>query len=217
MSAKLSAKELLEKLFEADAKVREAEASLLNGDAAGGSDELEKALERAADDAAGLSDAEEGSARLIRLSDLCAQVQGARMADTLIRILNHEDPQVRVAAGEALRDFAYDRYAEVARAIERALSRALRGPALAEVPWILAEIAEPSALPLIARCLKHEDAEVVASSIEALTEIGDPEAVALLEPLTKDKRVVDLEDGDAAFSTTLGELAREAIEELGGR
>jgi HEAT repeat protein len=214
MSAKLSAKELLEKLFEADRKVREAEASLLTDE---GGEELEKALERAADDASALADESESVARLVRLSDLCAQVQGPRMADTLIRILNHDDAQVRVAAGEALRDFAYERYAEVGRAIERAFARDLRGPALAEVPWILAEIAEPSAVPLIARCLKHQDAEVVASGIEALAELGDPEAISLLGPLSQDKRVVELDEGDAAFSTTIGELAREAIEELEAR
>jgi HEAT repeat protein len=214
MTAKRSAKERLSELFDADRRMREAEASLL---ANREDEDLERALERAADDAAALSDAVESAARLVRLADLCAQVQGPRMADTLIRILNHEDPQVRVAAGEALRDFAYDRYAEVARAIERAFSRDLHGPALAEIPWILAEIAEPSAVPLIARCLKHKDPEVVASGIEALSEIGDPEAVPLLEPLLGDRRVVDLDEGDAAFSTTLGELAREAIDDLGAR
>jgi HEAT repeat protein len=170
MNAKRSAREQLETLFEADRKVREAEASLLK-DSPG--DELEQALERAADEGAGHADPVEGAARLVRLADLCAQVQGPRMADTLIRVLNHEDPQVRVAAGEALRDFAYDRYAEVARSIERAIQRGMRGPALAELPWILAEIAEPSAVPLIARFLDHEDGEVIASSIEALAEIEE--------------------------------------------
>ncbi len=215
MSAIPNAKALLEQLFEADRRVREAEASLLAASSSG--EDLEKLLERAADAAFGLADREEGSARLIRLSDLCAQVQGPRMADTLLNILNHEDPQVRVAAGEALRDFAYDRYAEIARAVERLFARDAHGPALSEIPWILAEIAEPSALPLIARCLKHNDPEVVASAIEALAEIGDAEAIALLEPWVKDKRVVELDEGETAFSTTLGELAREAIDELGDR
>jgi HEAT repeat protein len=215
MSAQPNAKALLEQLFDADRRVREAEASLLASASSG--EDLEKALERAVDTAAGLPDHDESIARLIRLSDLCAQVQGPRMADTLLAILNHEEPQVRVAAGEALRDFAYDRYAEVARAVERLFERDVHGPALSEVPWILAEIAEPSAVPLISRCLKHKDPEVVASAIEALAEIGDPEAVALLEPLTKDKRVVDLDEGETAFSTTLGELASEAIAELDDR
>lgn len=207
----MSAKQLLDALFDADRKVREAEALLF---ADSDEQELAKALERATEQALALSDAREAQGQLIRLADLCAQVQGQRMAGTLVRILNHEAPEVRVAAGEALRDFAYDRYAEVARAIEQAFEDKLSGPALAEVPWILAEIGEPSALPLIARCLAHPDPEVVASGIEALAELGDPEAIPLLKQLSKDKRVVELSEADTSYSTTLGELALEAISEL---
>jgi HEAT repeat protein len=209
----MSAKQLLEALFEADRKLRDAEELLF---AQADTEELSRALERATDVALGMSDQREGVAQLVRLSDLCAQVQGARMADTLVRILNHDEPEVRLAAGEALRDFAYDRYAEVARALERALDKELEGPALEEIPWILAEVAEPSALPLIGRCLAHKNAEVVASAIEALAELGDPEAESMLQKLVKDKRVVSLEEGGASYSTTLGELAAEAISELSG-
>jgi HEAT repeat protein len=214
----MSAKPLLDALFEADRKLREAEAALLafpqrEGDA----DALAREFERATDQAFELSDGVEAAARLARLADLCAQSQGPRTADTLLRILNHPSPEVRVAAGEALRDFAYDRYAEVARAIERAIEQKLSGPALAEVPWILAEIGEPSALPLIGRMLKHPDAEVVASSIEALAELGDPAGAELLAPLAKDRRVVQLEEDDAGYTTTLGELASEALGELSSR
>jgi hypothetical protein len=207
----MSAKQLLDALFDADRRAREAEALLF---AESAEDELGKALERAVEQALGLGDAHEAQGRLIRLSDLCAQVQGPSMASSLLRILNYESPEVRMAAGEALRDFAYDRYAEVARAIERALDDELVGPALAEVPWILAEIGEPSALPLIARCLSHRDVEVVASAIEALAELGDPEAIPALTPLTRDKRVVELSEGDGSYSTTIAELASEAVSEL---
>jgi len=207
----MSAKQLLDALFEADRKVREAEALLF---AESDEQELSKALERATEQALALSEAREAHGQLIRLADLCAQVQGQRMASSLVRILNHEAPEVRVAAGEALRDFAYDRYAEVARAIEQAFEEQLSGPALAEVPWILAEIGEPSALPLIARCLAHPDPEVVASGIEALAELGDPEAIPLLKPLAKDKRVVELSEADTSYSTTIAELALEAMSEL---
>lgn len=210
----MSAKELLEALFDADRKLREAEATLLD-DAP--PDDLAQALERAVDQAFGLGDAAEANARLSRVADLCVQVQGPRTADTLVRIVNHPAPEVRVAAGEALRDFAYDRYAEVARAIERAFERDLQGPALSEIPWILAEIGEPSALPLIARCLKHTDPEVVASGIEAITELGDDSAVPLLKPLLSDRRVVQLEEDDSSYSTTIAELASEAISELEAR
>lgn len=214
----MSAKSLLEALFDADRKLRDAEAALLayptsEADA----DALAREFERAADQAFGLSDGVEAAARLSRLADLCAQAQGPRSADTLLRILNHPSPEVRVAAGEALRDFAYDRYAEVARAIERAIDQKLSGPALGEVPWILAEIGEPSALPLIGRMLKHPDVEVVASCIEALAELGDPAGAELLSPFAKDRRVVQLEEDDAGYTTTLGELASEALGELSGR
>lgn len=207
----MTVKQRLDALFEADRKLRDSEAALL---AEADTEELARALERAADQALGTRDDEEAEARLTRIADLCVQVQGPRTADTLLRILNHPSPEVRVAAGEALRDFAYDRYAEVARAIERAFERDLEGPCLQEVPWILAEIAEPSALPLIARCLKHADVEVVASGIEALVELGDAAAIKLLQPLAGDARVVQLEEGDASYSTTIGELAAEAIGEL---
>jgi HEAT repeat protein len=207
----MSAKQLLDALFEADRSVRDAEAQLLTET---DEDDLVKTLERATEAALSMTDPREALGRLTRLSDLCAQVQGQRMATTLVRILNHESPEVRVAAGEALRDFAYDRYAEVARAVERACDEKLAGPALSEVPWILAEIGEPSALPLIGRCLQHADVEVVASAIEALAELGDPEAVDLLKPFSKDKRVVELNEGDQSYSTSIGELAQEAISEL---
>lgn len=210
----MSVKQLLDALFDADLKLREAEASLLVG---GAEEELALTLERAAHQALASDGPEHAEARLIRLADLCAQVQTARTADTLLLILNHASPEVRVAAGEALRDFAYDRYAEVARAIERAFESELSGPALQEVPWILAEIGEPSAVPLIARCLRHSDVEVVASGIEALAELGDTDSVKLLEPLVSDARIVQLEEGETAYSTTIGELASEAIGELEAR
>lgn len=207
----MSAKQLLEAVFEADRKLREAESALLSAPDA---DELARALERATEQALAAGDSAESAARLTRLADLCAQAQGPRTADTLLQILNHSAPEVRVAAGEALRDFAYDRYAEVARAIERAFERKLEGPALSEVPWILAEVGEPSAVPLIGRCLAHPDVEVVASGIEALAELGDPAAAPMLERLVRDKRVVQLEEGEASYTTTVGELASEALGEL---
>jgi HEAT repeat protein len=214
----MTAKSLLDALFAADLKLREAEAALLEfprgeGDA----DLLAREFQRATDEAFKLGESGEANARLSRLADLCAQTQGPRSADILLNILNHPAPEVRVAAGEALRDFAYDRYAEVARAIERAIEQKLSGPALAEVPWILAEIGEPSALPLIGRLLKHPDVEVVASGIEAIAELGDPAGAELLAPLVKDRRVVQLEEEDAGYTTTLGELASEALTELSAR
>lgn len=171
------------------------------------------ALAAAIEEARGQGDRTEASMRLERLADLCAQVPGPKMADALIRILDDDEPTVRVAAGEALLDVGYERYAEVARAIERALDQPASGAAMTELPFVIAEIGEPSALALLRRFLSHPDADVVAAGVEALVQLGDPGAIADLEKLADDAREVtldDLEDGD----TTIGELAEAAIEEL---
>lgn len=207
----MSLPDQLDTLFAADRASRKAEARLLAHEDA---TELRRALVCAVDEAMDLDDALEASVRLTRLADLCAQVQGPDMADALITILGHDDAAVRVNAGEALRDYAYDRYAEVARAIEGALDDELDGPAMEELPWVLAEVGEPSAVPLISRFLDHASVDVVAGAIEALSELGDPAAVPHLETLEGDERVAQLEEGDASYSATLGELAEEALADL---
>lgn len=204
----------LNAIFDAERALRDAEARLLGDDWR----ELEELLDRATDEALALSDRREAVLRLERLADLCAQVQGARMADALVRILGHDAMSVRVAAGEALLDWGYERYAEVARAIERALDRGVGAPAMAELPWLLAEIAEPSALPLLRRFVQHPEAEVVAAAIEAIARLGDPDALPDLERVADDDRTVTLDEdlGDETTTTTVGELARAASEELSG-
>ncbi len=58
--------------------------------------------------------------------------------------------------------------------------------------------------------------DAVAAGIEVLAEIGDPQAVKLLEPLVDDTRVVELADdgGEDTSEASIGELASEAIELL---
>jgi HEAT repeat protein len=136
------------------------------------------------------------------------------MANALVRILDEENPAVRVQAAEALVDLAYERYVEVARAIEQLLDNGAKGPAMRELPWVLAEVAEPSAAKLIGRFLGQETAEIVASAIEALAQLGDPSAVPALRKLQDDPREVTMDDGHEEQTTTVGELASEAVEAL---
>ncbi len=201
----------LQRIFDADRALREAESALLRKK---GSAELTGLLERETQRALQLEDRREGTMRLERLADLCAQVPGPQMTDALIAILNDAEPRVRVAAGEALRDLGYERYAEVARGIERALDRGADGLAMSELPWVLAEIAEPSALPLLRRFLDHQSADVVAAAIEALAQLQDPDAIPDLERFLSDSRVVVIEDFEDETKTTLGELAADALEML---
>jgi HEAT repeat protein len=200
----------LQAIFDAERELRAAESELLQGDPK----QLEGLLTESVAQAKAESDPAESELRLTRLADLCAQVPGDAMADALLAILDEDQPGVRVQAAEALVDVAYDRYAEVARAIERTLTRGDDGPAMQELPWVIAEVAEPSAVALIARFLLHQNEEVVASAIEALARLGDPTAIASLKKLVKDPRVVTVEEGDEEFTSTLGELAGEAIEAL---
>ena len=204
----------LQRIFDADRVLLKAESALLRKK---GSEELITLLEQETEGALQMEDRKEGAMRLERLADLCAQVPGPRMTDALIAILDDGEPRVRVAAGEALRDLGYERYAEVARGIERALDRNAEGIAMSELPWVLAEIAEPSALPLIRRFLDHPSADVVAAAIEALAQLQDPEALADLERFVGDERIVTIEDFEDETKTTLGELAEDALEMLGVR
>ncbi|MFW6067158.1 MAG: HEAT repeat domain-containing protein [Myxococcota bacterium] len=206
----MSPQDDLHAIFDADRALREAEARLLSRSRS----TLEGLLSQAVQEAARMQDRSEAVMRLERLADLCAQVPGPAMADALLAILNDQAPSVRVAAGEALLDVAYERYAEVARAIERALDAGTRGPAMDELPYILAEVGEPSALPLIRRFLDHPDADVVAAAIEALAQLGEPEALPDLERFVDDERTVTFDEYEEETTSTIGELARDAMDML---
>lgn len=201
----------LEAIFEADRTLRREEKALLALDP----DEVGAALTEAVKLALADGESPESAMRLERLADLCAQVHGPSMVDALIAILGSEAQSARIEAYEALQDVAYERYAEVARGIERLLETGDRGHAMRELPFMLAEIAEPSARPLITRFLKVDDVDIQAAAIEALAELGDDAAIADLEPFCSDTRRVEPEDEDEP-SGTLGELATEAIAVLGG-
>jgi HEAT repeat protein len=175
------------------------------------------ALEKAVREALALDDEDETSLRLTGLAALLGELDGARVVDLLVDILGSDDSEARRAAGEALSGLAFDRFKDVALGVERALSRLDDGdPALAELPYLLAEVPEPGVARLLERFLAHRDPDAVASAIEALVEIGDPSARALLEPLAKDTRRVDLEDeGGTEGDATIGELVSEALSLLG--
>ncbi len=198
----------LSRLFDAERAARRAHAELLAADPP----RLLDALESAVKETVGLRDEAERTLRIARIAPLLAELHGPKPVDLLIDILGFEEPEARHAGGEALEDLAYDRFKEVALGVERALERLPVGHlALAELPYLLADIPEPGVLKLIGRFLGHEDPDAVAGGLEALVEIGDPSAVGMLAPLEKDARQVVLEDDEGEEGhVTLGELAKEA-------
>jgi HEAT repeat protein len=208
----------LSQLFEAERNARTIHRSLAHN---AKKDALIAALQKETKTALAMSDddknADEVALRLVRISGLLNEVEGPAAVDLLIDILACEEPEARHAAGEALEDIAFDRFKEVALGIERALDRLPVGsPALEELPYLLAEVAEPGSLKLLGRFLQHKDADAVAAAIEALAELGDPSARPMLKALEKDSRQVQLDEEEESDSprVTLGDLAVEAGEIL---
>jgi HEAT repeat protein len=161
---------------------------------------------------------EEATLRLVRISALLGEIEGPRAVDCLIDVLASEHPEARSAAGEQLEEIAFDRFKEVARAVERALKRLPVGsPALPELPYVIAEVPEPGVAKLLGQFLSHQDPDAVAAAIETLVEMGDPAGIRLIQPLLDDPRTVELADeGDETSEVTLGELAAEALTLLQG-
>jgi HEAT repeat protein len=160
---------------------------------------------------------DEASLRLTRIAALLGEHEGPKVVDALIDILSSDHPEARRAAGEELEGLAFERFKEVAEGVERALKRLPIGSAaLPELPYILAEIPEPGVVKLLGQFLVHADADAVAGAIEALAELGDPQAIKMLEPLLHDTRTVELADdgSDATSEASIGELVGEAIELL---
>lgn len=207
----MSLEKTLSELFDAERAAVAAEDRLLSVKPK----ELVPVLVRAVDEALRLRDEDEAQLRLRRLASLCGATDGAETTDALVRILDFDDPGVRQIAGEELEDRAYERYAEFARAVDRALDRKAAGPSMLELPHIIAAVGEPSALLLLRRFLAHEDPEVCAEAIGAIAELGDPAAIAVLRTYVSDQRVVSVADEeDDELQATVGQLAVDAIELL---
>lgn len=203
--------DLLRRIFEADHALRMAQADFFTQ---GADDARLDALEAAANAAWDNPDPEESAARLMRVATLLGELSGPRTCKLLLRLLDHEEPEVRLPAGEALQDLAYSRYAEVARAIEKLIDEGTAVTALSEVPYILAEIGEPGGVKLCLRLLEHRSADVVAAAIESLANLGDASIVKHIEKLRNDRRTVALDEDPEADEVPIGDLAAEAIEHL---
>lgn len=202
----------LGEIFAADLALTRAEEAFLG---AGADNLLSAALDAACTEAFAMGASDEAETRLRRIADLAAQIEGPMAVSVILRVLDHDEPSVRVEAGEALLDVAYERFKEVARGVELLLERKHTGHSMRELPFVLAEVREPMPTQLLSRFLGHPDAEVVASAVEALAELGDPSAIPALERVLDDQREVEIEDLDDA-TASIGDLAADAIVALGG-
>lgn len=199
----------LSSLFAAERALRDAEEAFFSS---AEPEALATALGAATKEALALAPSDERSIRLYRLATLASELPGPQPIEALLAILDEEDLSARAEAGESLLELAYDRFKEVASAIEARLEKKHDGPSMEELPFVLTEVFDPDPVPLVCRFLAHARGDVVAAAIEALATYGDPAAIAKLRPLTGDKRTVVVADLES--EATIGELASEAIAAL---
>jgi HEAT repeat protein len=201
-------------LFNAHRALADAQHAVLDVD----HDALVRGLRAELTRAGSVDDEEEASRRYVAIAEVLAELEGPAVIEMLIDVLDLDDADARQVAGESLVGLASDRFKEVAQVVERQLaSRSTESRALRELPYVFAMIPEGSSVKLLAKFLAHKEAEVVASAIEALVEIGDPSAARALEGLKRDKREVSVEDdGEEPQDVTIAELAQEALTLLRG-
>jgi len=215
VTTKASLTDALDSLFQAEREARRWHDELVaHGEA--DRDGLVAAL-RLSVVAAEAEDDDEANARLVALARLLGELEGPDVADLLIDVLASEHPEARRESGEHLQGLAFDRFKEVALAVERALDRLpIDSPALVELPFVLVDVPEGGVVKLLTMFLENEDPDVVAAAIEALAEVGDPAAIKPLSDLERDDRVAALGDDDGAVQVTISELAADAIAMLSG-
>ncbi len=174
------------------------------------------ALREAIVEGIGEGEGVEAAIKLVPVAEVLGELEGPEVCDLLVDVLGSEEPEVRLAAGRALQDLAFERYKEVAEATERAITR-LAGDhlALRELPFVIGEVGEPGGPRILRGFLAHREPEVVAAAIEALAAGGDPAAIPELRKLERDPRVVQIDDPEAE-QVTLGTLAQEALAILEG-
>lgn len=201
----------LTQVFDAARVLRQAEEKFFTtGNEQGRMESLARSLEVAWTH----TDENESVERLIRIGDMLGTLGGPEGCRLLVRLLDHEDPGVRSSAGEGLIDLGHSRYAEVAKAFEKAIEDGKALNALTEMPYLLAELGEPGGMKLCKQLLKHGEGDVVAAAIEALAALGDVTAIKDIERFKSDKRKVTVEEELETGELTVGELAQEALDHL---
>lgn len=202
----------IERLQRAEEEVRRLQDELIDDAAAARKPALD-AFREAILEGLGHGEGPEAAAALVPLAEVLGELDGPEVCDLLVDLIGSEEAEVRLSAGGALQDLAFDRFREVAEAIERAVVRlAGDSPALRELPFVIAEVGEPGGPRVLKGYLGHKDAEVVAAAIEALAMLGDPAALPELRKLVRDPRTVQIEEeGFPEGQSSIGSLAQEAV------
>ncbi len=149
---------------------------------------------------------------LVRTAEMLVGVMTEKSAGALCSGLSSENATVRMLCGDAIMHVAEDDLNLLKPSIDQILKKG--GTAAEELPFVLLEVDDPEVPRIIEKFLKSQEPEVVASAIEALIEIGDMQSEKELKALVNDKRVVSLDESLEDETTTIGELAKDALELL---
>jgi HEAT repeat protein len=158
----------------------------------------------------------EVSIGFIRAAEMLVGLGGNRAATLLGEGLGHENEDIRMLAGDALTHLGEERLDNIMPAVEGVLERG--GVGAEEMPFILAELDHPEVPKILARFLDMANPQVVAAALEALVDAGDEGSQAEIEALVNDTREVEVDDSlEGESTTTIGQLAKEALEMLAER
>jgi HEAT repeat protein len=150
---------------------------------------------------------------IVRAAEMLLSSVSDGAAGILGRGLVHPNLDVRLICQDALAHLAEDGLDLIMPLVENALKKG--GVLGEEVPFLIAEVPNPAVPQVLERFLKHGEADVVASAIEALADYGDPASASALESLLSDKRMVNvLDEHDKEVQCSIGQLAKDALEML---
>jgi HEAT repeat protein len=200
----MSAQSLIEQIVELDKKT----ASLREQFESEPVEEREKILTSLfKEHLAELGDRDPVSVDLVRVTEMLCHVPSDSVPETLTSGLGHKNPEARLLTGDALLHIAADEIDRIMPAVETILDDG--GIAAEELPFLLTDVDDPAVCDVICRFLDSPNAEIARSAIEALVDLGDPDAASRLELLVDDARGISGDDSEETL--TIGQLAREAM------
>ncbi len=148
--------------------------------------------------------------RLIRTAEMLIGLGGEAVARHFGAGLDSPNLDIRMLSGDSLMHLGEDGVDAIMPAVEVVLEKESTGAE--EMPFILAELDDPEVPSVLARFLRVDNAQVVASAIEACIEAGNDDTRAEIEKLTSDERAVELDDPHEEEKSTIGQIAKEALE-----
>ena len=129
---------------------------------------------------------------LVRITEMLINYDSEAVAKLLGAGLGHPNPDVRLLSGDAMLHLTEEGLQRIMPAVEEILERG--GLGAEEMPFLLTDVDDPEVPRILERFLNQDEADVVASAIEAMAEYGDPNSIPVLEQLTGDTRPVSVEE-----------------------